>query len=226
MRYKGKFIASREEVIGLLRSGFPESQVAKHYHIPEQNIHYYTEELKRINGSGEFVCEECGKTFERKVSLNGHISATGHRPKAYVENVDVAGNCIVCQSPDREAIDKALKEGVSLRTIETKYKVSRSSLSRHTNNCLNQGGIKLPINDIGFPEEEIMSVFFKGFQNALTGYKKIPELEEEIIGLKHDNKDLLSANHQLADEGNRWQSKAESLLKRHLDIQQLMAKPD
>jgi hypothetical protein len=39
--------------------------------------------------------------------------------------------CSVCQHPEREAIDKALTEGVSLRDIATQYGPSKSSLSRH-----------------------------------------------------------------------------------------------
>lgn len=40
--------------------------------------------------------------------------------------------CKLCQHPDREAIDKALQNGRSLRDIEAEFEgVSRSSLSRH-----------------------------------------------------------------------------------------------
>lgn len=39
--------------------------------------------------------------------------------------------CGICQHPEREAIDKALQSGRSLRDIESEFGVSRSSLSRH-----------------------------------------------------------------------------------------------
>ncbi|MFA5064955.1 MAG: helix-turn-helix domain-containing protein [Dehalococcoidia bacterium] len=39
--------------------------------------------------------------------------------------------CSVCQHPEKEAIDKAIKEGVSLRDIADKYGPSKSTLSRH-----------------------------------------------------------------------------------------------
>lgn len=39
--------------------------------------------------------------------------------------------CGVCKHPEREAIDKALQNGRSLRDIEAEFGVSRSTLSRH-----------------------------------------------------------------------------------------------
>lgn len=51
--------------------------------------------------------------------------------------------CSVCQHLEREAIDKALKEGVPLRTIEAGHGVSRSSLDRHKHRCLNLGPIRI-----------------------------------------------------------------------------------
>ena len=53
------------------------------------------------------------------------------------------GSCIVCQHESREAIDKALKEGNRLRDMEAEFGVSRSSLSRHKNRCLNLGAIRV-----------------------------------------------------------------------------------
>lgn len=40
-------------------------------------------------------------------------------------------SCGVCKHPEREAIDKALQNGRSLRDIETEFGISKSSLSRH-----------------------------------------------------------------------------------------------
>jgi len=43
-----------------------------------------------------------------------------------------ARSCVICEHPQREAIDKALADGVSLRDIEAQFPgASRSSLSRH-----------------------------------------------------------------------------------------------
>lgn len=39
--------------------------------------------------------------------------------------------CKVCQDPEREAIDKAIKEGVSLRDIASQYGISKSTVDRH-----------------------------------------------------------------------------------------------
>lgn len=43
-----------------------------------------------------------------------------------------ASACSVCRSSSLAVIDKALGEGVPLRSIEAEYKIGRSSLSRHT----------------------------------------------------------------------------------------------
>jgi len=70
----------------------------------------------------------------------------------------------------------------------------------------------LPINHNGASEEEMMSKFAQYFQNAVTGYKKIPELEKKVL--------LLEA------ECDRWKSKTESLSGRLVKIQQLLSKPN
>lgn len=46
-------------------------------------------------------------------------------------------SCLACSHPDREAIDAALVRGhPSVRDLEAKYGVSRSSLSRHSKTCI------------------------------------------------------------------------------------------
>lgn len=55
---------------------------------------------------------------------------------------ETEGSCIVCDNPDLAKIDEELKAGVSLRDLEAKHGVSRSSLSRHKANCLNLGVIR------------------------------------------------------------------------------------
>jgi hypothetical protein len=52
-------------------------------------------------------------------------------------------NCIVCAHEAVEAINKGLKEGRPLRDLETEFKVSRSSLSRHKQRCLGLSAIKI-----------------------------------------------------------------------------------
>jgi len=52
-------------------------------------------------------------------------------------------NCLVCGHPEVEAINKRLKEGKSLRDLEAEYNVSRSTLSRHKNRCLNLGAVRV-----------------------------------------------------------------------------------
>lgn len=44
--------------------------------------------------------------------------------------------CSICAHPEVEAIAAALSRGDSLRTIEGAYGVNKSSVSRHTRQCL------------------------------------------------------------------------------------------
>lgn len=55
----------------------------------------------------------------------------------------IEANCLVCSHAQAEAINKGLKEGKSLRELETKFNVSRSTLSRHKNRCLGLGAIQI-----------------------------------------------------------------------------------
>jgi hypothetical protein len=66
----------------------------------------------------------------------------GVEPELNPGTAEVEANCRICQHPEREAIDKALKANRSLRDIETEFNVSRSTLSRHKNRCLNLGTAK------------------------------------------------------------------------------------
>ncbi|GAI78909.1 unnamed protein product [marine sediment metagenome] len=68
---------------------------------------------------------------------------TKNATEAEGETTEVESSCRVCQHRERGAIDKALQEGRSLRDIETEFNVSRSTLSRHKNHCLNLRAIRL-----------------------------------------------------------------------------------
>jgi len=108
---------------------------------------------------------------------------------------------------------------------------NRMALGGHRSATGHRGGLKKqitnsPTNYNGISEEKIMSTIIQGLQNAVMGYKRIPELEEEITELKHNNKGLLSSCHQLANERNRWQLKAESFAKRQVEIQQVLSRPN
>lgn len=52
-------------------------------------------------------------------------------------------NCLVCNHEKTAEINKALQDGRPLRDIEAEYQVSRSTLSRHRNRCLNLGAIRI-----------------------------------------------------------------------------------
>jgi hypothetical protein len=53
-----------------------------------------------------------------------------------------AGNCIVCRHSYVETINNLLRQGKPLRDIESEFDVSRSSLSRHKNLCMNLGAVR------------------------------------------------------------------------------------
>jgi hypothetical protein len=59
------------------------------------------------------------------------------------ETSEVELNCRVCNHEKAEAINKALQDGRSLRDLETEFNISRSTLSRHKNNCLNFGAVRM-----------------------------------------------------------------------------------
>ncbi len=52
-------------------------------------------------------------------------------------------SCVVCAHEQAAAINDAIREGASLRELEARYAVSRSTLSRHKNRCLNLGAVKV-----------------------------------------------------------------------------------
>jgi len=51
--------------------------------------------------------------------------------------------CRVCDHVDVKAINTALQDGRSLRDIESEFSISRSTLSRHRNRCLNLGAVRM-----------------------------------------------------------------------------------
>lgn len=59
------------------------------------------------------------------------------------ETFEIELTCRVCSHEKAEAINKALQDGRPLRELETEYNVSRSTLSRHKNRCLNLGAIRI-----------------------------------------------------------------------------------
>lgn len=52
-------------------------------------------------------------------------------------------SCSICAHSEAEAINKQLREGKSLRDLEAEFSISRSTLSRHKNRCLNLGAIRI-----------------------------------------------------------------------------------
>jgi hypothetical protein len=76
--------------------------------------------------------------------------------------VEVDTICRVCQHPEREAIDKALQDGRSLRDIETEFNVPRSTLSRHKNRCLNLGAVRVVKAEPESPTVSANQTFFRG----------------------------------------------------------------
>lgn len=50
--------------------------------------------------------------------------------------------CSACEHADAVSINQDLREGKSLREIEARFEVSRSTLSRHRSRCLNLGAVR------------------------------------------------------------------------------------
>lgn len=76
-----------------------------------------------------------------------------------LDNEPETGSCIVCSHPEAETINKQLREGKSLRDLEVEHHISRSSLSRHRNRCLNLGAIRVEPES---PAASSNQTFFKG----------------------------------------------------------------
>ena len=81
-------------------------------------------------------------SFEKSLSRLGLKEAEGLMAIDN-ETIEPESGCIVCQHPEAEAINKLLRQGRHLRDIENEFGVSRSSLSRHKNKCLNLGAIRV-----------------------------------------------------------------------------------
>ncbi len=67
----------------------------------------------------------------------------GHTAEVEEEDENQPRSCIVCSHAEVETINGLLRQDKPLRDIETKFDVSRSSLSRHKNNCLNLGAVRM-----------------------------------------------------------------------------------
>jgi hypothetical protein len=59
------------------------------------------------------------------------------------EIFEIELNCRVCNHEKVKEINKALQDGRPLRDLETEFNVSRSTLSRHKNKCLNLGVVRI-----------------------------------------------------------------------------------
>jgi hypothetical protein len=98
--------------------------------------------------------------------LQKGISTFPLRPAEGLMSIDdepesEVGSCIVCSSPEVEAINNLLRQGKSLRDIEAEFGISRSSLSRHKNNCLNLGAIRVRRVEPESPAASANQTYFK-----------------------------------------------------------------
>jgi len=79
----------------------------------------------------------------KKGSMNVHARPTDDSLLLDNEPETTEANCLVCQHEKVAEINEALKSGRPLRDLETEFNVSRSTLSRHKNNCLNLGAVRI-----------------------------------------------------------------------------------
>ena len=78
----------------------------------------------------------------RKGFMSSHSKPTDDSLLLDNETEPPAVNCLVCNHEKLEDINRALQDGRPLRELETEFDISRSTLSRHKNSCLNLGGVR------------------------------------------------------------------------------------
>ena len=78
------------------------------------------------------------------------------------ETPEVELDCRVCQHQERAAIDNLLKKNKSLRDLESEFGVSRSTLSRHKNRCLNLGAVRVVRVEPESPASSANQTYFRG----------------------------------------------------------------
>lgn len=103
----------------------------------EQKIAAKRKEIARASENGTYT-PKLTEEVEALIKQRGKDTTKGGLPRGY---------CIVCEHPKREAIEAALDSGVSLRVIEAKCGISRTTLSRHNSHRNNIKGIEV-LNDI------------------------------------------------------------------------------
>ena len=79
--------------------------------------------LQTLNGLGKSMALYPLRPDAKPVEVDGETADTVGR--------NGTGSCLVCQHQDRKAIDEALRDGKSLRSIEAETSISRMTLSRH-----------------------------------------------------------------------------------------------
>lgn len=100
----------------------------------------------------------------KKGSMNIHARPTDDSLLLDIgdnETSEIELNCRVCNHEKVKEINEALKVGRPLRELETQYSVSRSTLSRHKNNCLNAGAIRVRIEP-ETPAASANQTYFRG----------------------------------------------------------------
>ncbi|MEW6143360.1 MAG: hypothetical protein AB1597_09470 [Chloroflexota bacterium] len=91
----------------------------------------------------------------QKGSMTSHSKPSDDSLLLDNEPETTEANCLVCQHEKVAEINEALKSGRPLRELETEYNVSRSTLSRHKNRCLNPGAIRM--KPVGMEESDTAS---------------------------------------------------------------------
>jgi len=127
-------------------SGIPKELLSEDFKCPILEMTAPGERSLGKAGEALRYLEACIGTLAnlRKGFITGHSQPTDegllldNEPEA-----DPETNCLVCRHTEVEAINKGLKEGKSLRDLEGEFSVSRSTLSRHKNRCLNLGAIRI-----------------------------------------------------------------------------------
>jgi len=98
----------------------------------------------------------------KKGSMSVHARSTDDSLLLDNEPETTEANCLVCQHERVAEINEALKSGRPLRELETEFGISRSTLSRHKNRCLNLGAIRIVKAEPESPTASSDQTFFRG----------------------------------------------------------------
>lgn len=136
----------------------------------------------------------------------------------------MAKSCSVCEHPDREAIDKALREGVTPYKLAQRYGLPKESLRRHRTNHVGMPTVKEGLISWGPRRTRAISAWWDGqggnvkgmaarIQNLTADVDPVQRLAGAVIASARAAADReffgLGEDAELAADGQFWIALAE-----------------